>query len=138
MNFKEWLIVERKLLHQVGFMPGSAASVPEVLRLGRLTSSTGLVWLRPARFLNMIHGHAGEIDRTIWVEYPDTLNLLKVKDRNDLAKKTGVNGHTDVPDVSKALAARLREMGYQGFERSDFPEIAILDDVPHKVVGPVA
>jgi hypothetical protein len=134
MRFKQWFLEGFRALHQVGFMPGSTADVAKIVQTGTLMSDTGLIWLRPESSVGLFRDMS-EFDSMVWVQVEGDPKLLTVANRDDLMQQLGVEGHTDIPEVSRQVAERLREMGYDGFERKDFPEMAILSHVPHKVTG---
>ncbi len=133
MNFRTWL-EGQQYLHTVGFMPGSNASVIGVMLKGQLLSATGLIFLRPSSFAQHLEGTADAPD-TLWIELGRNPKLLTARNRDELMGTLGLSGHTDDPAVASNVARRLRELGYDGYERLDFPEIAVLSDLPHRIVG---
>ena len=127
-------ISEITVLHQVGFMPGTSNDVQQVLSQGALKSGTGLVFMRPETSRGLFR-EMPEYSNMVDVKIPANVKLLEVENRKDLNNKTGIMGNTDNPEVARKIADKLKEMGYQGYMRKDFPEIAILSDVPNRIVG---
>jgi len=134
MRFKQWLLEGFRALHQVGFMPGAAVDAAAIIRSGKLTTDTGLIWLRPES-ADELFRQTPEYENMVWVQVEGDPKLLTVANRRELMQQLDVEGHTDDPEVSRQVADKLREKGYDGFERKDFPEIAILGHVPHRVTG---
>jgi soluble cytochrome b562 len=130
--------------HQVGFYPDSKTrDVAAAIRDGVSPSeNSGLIFLRPESSFEMF-ANIPEAKNTVVVKIPEGLNILTVKSKDALAQALGWKsstemGSTDVPAVAKAVGERLKENGYDGFQRTDFPEVAILSNRNLDVVGNIS
>ena len=127
-------------LHQLGFMPGVARPTMEsALRDGIRPSRSGLVWLRPAA-AEAIFASLPEAEDMVRVAVPEGKRILQVADREELAVKLGWEsaadmGSGDDPEVAAEMAEALRELNCDGFQRLDFPEMALLATAPLETLG---
>jgi hypothetical protein len=66
-------------------------------------------------------------------------NILVVSDKDELAEKLELESweifNTDKAATQKLISNALKQKGFGGFERLDFPEQAFLTDIPFPVIG---
>lgn len=117
-----------------GFIPPTSE---DLINSGILKSDSGLVWLLPTDYASYFEKTEKGVKNAVRVIYPVEPKLLNIsEEKDDINKKFGLepNAFTGDKSTAKTIAQKIREMGYDGFRMIDgFPEIAILDTVPHTV-----